>query len=184
MPNWFSRIALGTAVLVLLGCVAAPAQVLKGSRGEEYSPQWGGFQAEILNQQLKLTPQQQAQIRPILENEQNQFAQIRESAGQKIQAVLDPGQQKRFNPQWGGRQAGRAVPVYSPQWGGFMLRELTHELKLSKEQQARISPVLTQAQTEFQGAHQKAGGQIASALHADQQKKFQAMSRNNAELKR
>lgn len=181
MLNWFSRIAPAIAGLVVLGCIALPAQVLKGSRGELYSPQWGGFQAETLNHQLKLTPQQQTQIKPILESEQNQFVEIRESTGRKILAVLDPGQQKRFSPQWGGRPAGRAVPAYSPQWGGFMLRQLTQELKLNKEQQAKVGPVLTQAQGEFQAAHRKAGAQIASVLHPDQQKKFEAISRKNGE---
>lgn len=182
MSNWSSRMVLSAAAWVLLGCVALPAQVLKGSHVAVYSPQWGGFRMETLHHELKLTPQQQSQISPILESEQSQFAQIRENAAQKILPLLSPEQRKRFgdasSPQWGGRPAGGSVFAYSPQWGGFMLQHLTRELKLNKDQQTGISPILTQAQGEFQSAHQQAGSHVASVLHPDQQRKFQAISRS------
>ncbi|MGE5323009.1 MAG: hypothetical protein ACM3SW_09115 [Actinomycetota bacterium] len=180
MLNWFSRNVVGIAALVVFGCVASPAQILKG-RSEGYSPQWGGFQMRMLIQELKLAPQQERQIRPVVDDEHDQFARIHESAGRRIEAVLNPGQQRRFSPQWGGRRAGRAVPVYSPQWGGFMLRDLTRELKLDREQQARVGPVLTEAQGEFQAAHQKAGARIASVLRPDQRRRFEAISRRDRE---
>ena len=181
MPTWSSRMALSAAVWVLLGCTVLSAQVLKGSKVAAYSPQWGGFRMETLHHDLKLTPQQQSQINPILESEQNQFAEIRETTAQKILPVLNPDQRKRFgdanSPQWGGHPAGGSVFAYSPQWGGFMLQHLARELKLNKEQQAKIGPILTQAQNEFQSAHQQAGGHVASVLHPDQQRKFQTTSR-------
>lgn len=176
MTTRLVRALLATLATLVLVSVFSSAQVLKGSR--EYSPQWGGFRAETLNKELKLTPQQQTQVRPIVESEQSQFAQIRDSAGQKIHALLSPGQQKRFNIGGPWVRGGRITPAYSPQWGGFILQHLTQELNLGTDQQAAIKPILTQAQAEFQGAHQKAGEQIAAVLKGDQQKKFQAISRS------
>jgi Spy/CpxP family protein refolding chaperone len=171
MINLPRNIVLALSAFVLFA-MTSPAQVLKGGRA--YSPQWGGFVVENLNKELRLTPQQQTRIRPIVDNEQTEFGQIRDHAGQKIQAVLEPAQQKRFKI--GGPWAHGPVAAYQPQWGGFILQHLTQELKLTKDQQAKVGPILSQAQTEFQGAHRKAGAQISEVLNGDQQKKFQSIS--------
>ena len=81
-----------TATVFTLG---APAQVLKGSRVA--SPQLGGFQIERLTDELKLSTAQQDKIRPALDEEQREIAEIRRKTAMRIRKELNREQQKQFD---------------------------------------------------------------------------------------
>jgi len=95
-------------------------------------------QLDRLAQQLNLTDDQKAKIKPILEDQakqfqtlrddtsvspedrRSQFMQIRENTSKKIRAVLDPDQQKKYDEmessrgQFGGPRGGNRQPPPPP----------------------------------------------------------------------
>ncbi len=75
------------------------AQVLKGSK--VYSPQWGGFQIERLTQELRLSGAQEAKIRPALEEEQREMAEIRHKTAERIRRELNNEQRTQFDRTYG-----------------------------------------------------------------------------------
>ncbi len=99
---YFLLVACCMAAMLVAGMAftsTAGAQVLKGST--VYSPQWGGFQMERLNQELRLSEAQQAKIRPALEEEQREMAEIRHKTAGRIRRELNNEQRTQFDRTYG-----------------------------------------------------------------------------------
>ncbi len=94
-------VALVTAILVagVVSAPSAPAQVLKGSTVA--SPQWGGFQIERLTHELTLNEAQQAKLRPLLEEERREMAEIHRRTADRIRRELNNDQRKEFDRTYG-----------------------------------------------------------------------------------
>ncbi len=98
-------------ILLVAGCMvamliagmastpSARAQVIKGSTVA--SPQWGGFQIGRLTEELRLSEAQQAKIRPALDEEQREIAEIRHKTADRIRKDLNHEQRKQFDETYG-----------------------------------------------------------------------------------
>ena len=138
MNKTFLRAA--AMVCLLLGAMAvfaqdqaAPPQGGGGRRGQMPTPEQ---RLQRMTQSLNLTEDQQAKIKPILENESTQMQslrsdtslsqddrmakmrQIRENTNSQINPILTPDQQKQYTEMMSrgrGRGPGQAPPSQPPQ---------------------------------------------------------------------
>lgn len=78
-----------TAILATISIAKAQDPAAKDSSGEGPRHRQSGIALEDLTKTLDLTPEQQAKINPIVEQEKPQVATIRQEARQKIKAVRD-----------------------------------------------------------------------------------------------
>jgi|ERR1044071_3667089 Spy/CpxP family protein refolding chaperone len=87
-PKFITLTAASAMMLAAISIVQAQDPAAKDFGGNKPHHRWGNG-LERMTETLDLTPEQQAKIRPILEQAKPQIAAIRQEARQKIKAIRD-----------------------------------------------------------------------------------------------
>lgn len=117
---------------------------------------------ERLTQRLDLTPQQQAQIKTIIEEGRTAADQLHAQVRQRIQGVLTDAQ--------------RAAEAARQQRGlDRQVDRLTGRLRLSPEQVTQVRAILAERLTNPALGRTELQGRIAAVLTPEQQQRFAAM---------
>ena len=152
-PRTLLAIAIGLAAALGTGAAwCGPG----GPRGD------ADTRLERLTARLELTPQQQVQVKTILEEERTAADQLHAQVRQRIQGVLTDAQ--------------RAAEAARQQRGlDRQVDRLTGRLRLSPEQVTQVRAILAERLTNPALARTELQGRIAAVLTPEQQQRFAAM---------
>ncbi|SDX49359.1 hypothetical protein [Thiocapsa roseopersicina] len=114
-----------------------------------------------MTRSLDLTPEQQTEIRTILEEQRAQALQQREDTQARIGAVLTPEQQARIEEQRGSRMERH-------------LDGLADRLNLSEDQVAQVRTIMQTKNDDSGMARDEIREQIKAVLNEDQLKQFES----------
>jgi len=152
-PRTLLAIAIGLAAALGTGAAFC------GQGGPHGDPD---TRLERLTRRLDLTPQQQAQVKTILEEERTAADQLHAQVRQRIQGVLTEEQ--------------RAAEAAQQQRGlDRQVDRLTGRLRLSPEQVTQVRAILAERLTNPALARTELQGRIAAVLTPEQQQRFAAM---------
>jgi periplasmic protein CpxP/Spy len=151
-----------TATLAFAVTAVMATSVLAGPRGDDQDPSvFAQQRIERMTRSLDLTPEQEGEIRSIMEEQRAHALQLREDMRARIGAVLTPEQRARLDDQRDSRMERH-------------LDGLAKRLDLSEDQVGQVRTIM-QTETDDSGLDRvEIREQIKAVLTADQLERFQS----------
>lgn len=160
------------AALMLVLTVAASAVFAESAQG----PGKGAKRFERLAQKLNLTADQQAKLKPIAQNYQQQRKAEREASRAKFQSVLTPEQKTKFEQM----KADRKNNPGKPEPG--MRKKMAEELGLTPEQQEQLKAYHQENRDKMKAEREAFVAQVKTILTPQQQAQLtQMMARKHGQ---